>query len=72
MRTYTVEYRMFTAGSVKSIQVRANTIYAAYEKAFYEAIPEEEGSLPYSAWVASVTYSNGNYKLFNNFEGMPY
>jgi hypothetical protein len=63
---------MFTAGAVESIQVQASNTYAAYEKAFYEVIPEKEGSLPYSAWVSSVMYNNGNAKLFNNFEGKPY
>ena len=72
MRTYFVEYRMHAADAVRSITVSAATTYAAYDKAVYEAIPTKEGSLPYSAWVASVTYSNGNYKLFNNFEGKPY
>lgn len=38
----------------------------------FEEIPKREGSNPYSAWVKSVTYNNGNYRTFNTFEGEPY
>ena len=40
----------------------------AYDKVVYEILPE----VPYSAWVSSVTYNNGNYREFNTHEGMPY
>lgn len=54
------------------MQVAASSKADAYDKAVYELIPAAEGELPYSAWVVSVTYNNGNYKTFNTFEGNPY
>jgi len=72
MKAYTVEYRLLGFDTVKSIAVLAKNKYDAYDKAVYEVIPEKEGEHPYSAWVASVTYQNGNYKTFNTFEGNPY
>lgn len=72
MKHYTVEYKMYNADKVKSVQVIANNKYEAYEKATYEVIPEIEAFSPYSTWVASVTYNNGNYRRFNNFEGNAY
>ena len=53
----------------KQIDLLANNKEEAYEKAFYEAIPEREGEMPYSAWVSSVTYQNGNVRYFNTSEG---
>ena len=44
----------------------------AYDKAVYELIPEKHGTYPYSAWVYSVTYNNGNQKFFNTCEGLAY
>ena len=41
-------------------------------EAMYEAIPKKEGEMPYSAWVVSVTYNNGNCKFFNTSEGNAY
>ena len=72
MKAYYVEYKMNEASKVKGIQVLANSKYDAYDKAVYELIPDIEKYSPYSAWVASVTYNNGNYKTFNTFEGNPY
>ena len=70
---YTVEYRMnqFSA-DVRKIDVLASSKEEAYDKAVYEEIMEIEPYSPYSAWVASVTYNNGNTKRFNTFEGNPY
>lgn len=56
----------------KLIDLLANNKEEAYEKAFYEAIPEREGEMPYSAWVSSVTYQNGNVRYFNTSEGNAY
>lgn len=68
---YCVEYNnWFEYG--KKVYVLASNKYDAYDKAVYEEIPKIEGGLPYSAWVASVTYQNGNYHRFNTFEGNPY
>lgn len=70
--TYRVCYKLFSAGEVKGIDVAARSKAEAYEKATYNKIPEREGEVPYSAWVESVTYQNGNYREFNTFSGNPY
>jgi len=72
MRAYYVQYTMHRNGEAKGIQSPADSKAEAYDKAVYELIPQKEGTLPYSAWVSSVTYNNGNYKTFNNFGGHPY
>lgn len=72
MKAYTVSYRMIQYGKEKSIQVIANSKYEAYDKATYELIPDIEAFPPYSTWVSSVTYNNGNYRVFNNSEGNAY
>lgn len=71
MKAYTVEYKMFMADAIQSISFLAKNKVDALDKGVYEEIPKAEGSMPYSAWVASVTYQNGNYKRFNTFEGKP-
>ena len=71
MKAYYVQYTMYRHGELKGIQVPAASKYDAYNKAVYELIPQKEDAHPYSAWVHSVTYNNGNYKIFNNFEGNP-
>ena len=71
MKAYTVEYKMFFAGNVNNISFLARNKEEAYEKAVYTYSPEKHGTLPYSAWVTSVTFQNGNYKAFNTFEGKP-
>ena len=72
MKPYYINYRMYNADKIKGIQVLADSKADAYSKAVYESIPEKEGELPYSAWVHSVTFKNGNHKIFNTFEGQPY
>ena len=72
MKTYYVRYKMHEADSECGIDVIAKNKADAYEKAVFELIPEVEKSTPYSAWVQSVTYNNGNYRMFNTFEGNPY
>jgi len=72
MKTYFVEYKMYNADRIHGIQSPAENKIDAYEKAVYTLIPEKEGGIPYSAWVHSVTYNNGNYREFNTFEGNPY
>ena len=72
-QVYHIEYRLDGSWSeIKSVDVIASNKAEAYDLATYEAIPAKEGRIPYSAWVASVTYQNGNYKRFNTFEGNPY
>ncbi len=72
MKAYTVKYRMRAYTEEKEISVLAHSKYDAYDKATYEAIPALEGCCPYSSWVYSVTYNNGNYRRFNNCEGLAY
>lgn len=68
---YCVEFRLRGSG-VQRCGVIASSKEEAYDTAVFEEIPKLTGELPYSAWVYSVTYNNGNYHLFNTFEGMPY
>lgn len=73
MNAYYVKYRM---GGIynqeKGIAVLARNKADAYDKAVYDEIPKIEMQLPYSAWVTSVTYNNGNCRYFNTSEGNPY
>lgn len=71
-KAYTVAYRMYGSAEVKYISLLARSKEDAWDKAYYEEIPKVEGEIPYSAWVYSVIYGNGNYKYFNTFEGNPY
>ena len=71
-QAYTVSYKMYSADQAHRISLLGKSKADAYDKAVYEEIPTKEGSQPYSAWVESVTYQNGNYKTFNTFEGNPY
>lgn len=71
--TYYVEYMLDGIYSdVNGICVSASSKADAYDKAVFEAIPAKEGKYPYSAWVHSVTFQNGNYRVFNTFSGRPY
>lgn len=74
MKAYYVHYNLYSPGSsTHGIQIIANNKYDAYDKAIYEEIPKKhDGQMPYSAWVHSVTYNNGNYRIFNTFEGKPF
>ena len=54
------------------IPVLARNKVDAYHKAVYEEIPRQFDTHPYSAWVSSVTYQNGNCRYFNTSEGNPY
>lgn len=69
---YSIEYRLYKNDEIKRIAICAGNKEEAYRKAVYKEIPIIEEQLPYSAWVASVTYNNGNYRTFNTFEGKPY
>ena len=72
MKTYCIFFTLNRFGAVYMIDVVAKSKEEAYFKAVYEAIPQGKSELPYSAWVHSVTYSNGNYHKFDTFEGKPY
>ena len=72
-KVYSVEYLLDGDwDKVRRIDVIARNKAEAYDKAVYDILPEIHSYSPYSAWVASVTYANGNYKAFNNFSGRPY
>ena len=71
--TYTVKFLLNGPyESERSCSVIAGNKAEAYDLAVYEVIPEQFGGYPYSAWVYSVTYQNGNYKVFNTCSGNPY
>lgn len=70
MKAYYVKYKL--NGEEKGIGLLAKNRFDAYDRAVYEEIPKIEGELPYSAWVTSVTYQNGNVRHFNTCEGLPY
>lgn len=63
---------MYQSSEEKGIAVPARNKAEAYDKATYEEIPKVEGELPYSSWVYSVTYNNGNCHKFNTSEGDAY
>ena len=72
-KVYTVEYNLNGPwDKVRRVDVIARNKAEAYDKAVYEILPEIHSYSPYSAWVASVTYSNGNYRQFGNHEGNAY
>ena len=72
MKTYYIEYTMYDVGEIKGVCVSAKNKEEAYDKAVYETIPSIEETIPYAAWVSSVTYSNGKEQKCNTFAGKPY
>lgn len=72
MKLYHVCYIMSPCELEKSIDVLANSKADAYGLAAYKEIPAKEGGYPYGVCVVSVTYKNGNKKVFNNIIGDPY
>lgn len=72
MKAYTVKFKMNMHSEVKTLIAFANNKEEAYDTAVYDMIPDMYKYTPYSAWVAGVSYNNGNYRQFNTFEGMPY
>lgn len=72
-KVYTVEYNLDGPWDItRTISVLAKSQADAYDVAVYDLIPKMHKRSPYSAWVAGVTYQNGNYRRFNNHEGCPY
>ena len=69
---YSVRYRLWFGAETKRIDVIDKNKADAWDKAVFVKIPNKEGEIPYSAWVESVTYQNGNYRVFNTSEGLPY
>lgn len=73
MKAYYVKYQINGWWEEeKGIGFLAKNKADAYDKAVFELIPEKEGKCPYSAWVHSVTYNNGNVKYFNTCDGKAY
>lgn len=69
---YHVKYRKYQYSLEEGVDVIANNKAEAYDYAAFEVIPDKEGIYPYSAWVSSVTYNNGNCHYFNTSEGNAY
>ena len=66
MRAYTIHYRLHLYDEdEKQVSFLARNKQDAYDKAVFEIIPLMEGESPYHTYVYSVTYNNGNYKIFN-------
>lgn len=72
MKRYLVEYKMHSAGEVKTMSVHAKNKEEAFERATFDLIPLVELEHPFSSWVASRIYENGRVQRFNTFEGKPY
>ena len=65
MKAYYVKYLVDGIwDEVKGVMVPAHNKEEAYDIATFELIPQIEGRVPYSSWVHSVTYNNGNYHEF--------
>lgn len=65
MRAYTVQYKLDFEPEVKSVSFLAKNKKDALEKAQIEIIPGmEKDAFVIEAWVYSVTYQNGNQKIF--------
>ena len=72
-RTYHICYKLYQFDKERHIQVKAQSKEDAYVQATYYDIPYvNDGRLPYSVWVHSVTFDNRKYREFNNHEGHPY
>lgn len=71
-KTYTVEYKLYSADEVHTHTLLAKNKEDAYVQATFYDIPYITGEQPYSTWVAGVTFQNGNYRRFNTHEGNPY
>ena len=63
--TYAVAYQQYNFSFEKLVSVVAGSKEEAYDKVIDEYNP-------YSAWVVSVTYANGNCHRFNTCGGKPY
>lgn len=70
MKSYYVNYKLYSNDKIRGINIPARNKEDAYFKAL-KMIHEKENEEAYSLWVNSVTFNNGNYKMFNTFEGKP-
>lgn len=65
---YTVEY--YENGEYEDVQ--EYVVLARSKEEAYERFMWIKDWSVYGAWVSSVTYQNGNVRVFNNFCGKPY
>lgn len=72
MKQYTVQYKLHRNDEIRQIVTSAKNKEDAYVQATFYDIPYQTGEQPYSSWVHAVTHNNGNYQIFNTFEGKPY
>ena len=71
-QAYTVAYKLYRTDQVHKHSLLAKNKEDAYVQATFYDIPYITGEQPYSTWVTSVTYPNGNERSFNTHEGKPY
>ena len=72
-KTYHCLYHMWGCfAPLQSIDVLARTKKEAYLTALNNEIPKREGMKPEFCWVVSVTYSNGNRRVFETDKFKPY
>lgn len=71
-KLYKVMYKMHNADNEHEVEIYAKNKYDAYDRAVYDWIPQEEKSIPYSAWVSSYKTAKGKIHEFSSFEGNPY
>lgn len=67
-KAYTIEY--YENGDYE--EPKKYIVYAKSKEQAYRRFMWVKDYAVYSAWVARVTYNNGNVKEFNNFSGKPY
>lgn len=67
-KAYTVEY--LENGYWE--EPKQYVIYAKSKEQAYDRFMWIKNWVVYSAWVARVTYNNGNVKEFNTFSGKPF
>ena len=52
--------------------VKQEDVLGSSKENAYENFMNKHNWSVYAAWVHSVTYQNGNYRVFNTFCGNPY
>jgi len=68
-RTYTYHIKYLEDSPYGEVKGR-DILAPNKEEAYFRFIDKYQ--TVYSAWVHSVTYSNGKQRVFNNFSGNPY
>ena len=70
--TYHIKYKMAGDGNEYGIDVVAGSKFEAWLLATVERIPWIYHKRPEAAWCHSVTYRNGNRRIFKNTAERPY